>query len=495
MNEAEGHAICVLGEDGLSEDPFFGQNVLCVLLAGTQFNEWSHVKKLNLARLSQGEDNNRVGQSYEDDVEDADKAKQAIDGNMNTYTNTHSQSHYLAGNDDTTSTDFYVVLEAGYIVTEVKIYNRLDSFKSRFNSFKVYVSRGTDFLCEKELRQENVDESGLIQVKDIDVCIEETVDLVSSSIPEAGATSDLLRVGILLLEQTTVVRDDQEFTVPYPHMIGEFEVYGKPIVHTGDDRTSFNINVGELLPESFAQIHYIALIQDNDFDIYSGESSFSGIRFSDEGSSSGGEAFVVEQYTIAHPDPDQHSNFGSYRGRDGSIPDPGEAWTTAIDDAPERTDTWIVSGDETEDPKDFCFYTEVTTYGYNPNNPSHTNMNNFWKSLPDTKIFPGGATYFTPLDLSFYPLPSCDETNPPHVMQGPEFEFTPVRCIVHTEYSKTADEDTRIKPLLRCQGHCRHDDDCAGDLICYIRENTGEGDDVSFIFIIQILSNTYSKLN
>lgn len=482
VTEAEGHAICVLREGGLSEDPFFGQNVHCVLVAGTQFNAWSHVKKINLARLGLG-----VSQSYNENVGAANKAINAVDGNRNTYTNTKSQSHFPE--DGTVfTTDFHVVIQAGYLVTEVKIYNRLDSFKSRFDNFKVYVRIGTDgdFLCEKDLDQTNVDESGLIQVTDIDVCIEENGRL--SSIPIADAASNLLTVGISLLGQTTVMRDGEEVTVAYPHMIGEFEVYGKPIVHTGEGTTSFDIHVADLLPESDSHIQYIAFIQDNDFDIYSGESSFSNIAFEEDSSSGGGSnTLTIQHETVEVPDQNQHSDFGSYHADDERIPASGDSWDTQ--NTPERTDTWELQ-DETEDPKDFCYYNQIKTYGYNAHNPSHTNMNNFWKSLGTTNISPDRATYFNPTEFhedDNYP-PLCTGRLIPRVNEGPRFEFTSRKCNVDTIYSRSANDNSRTKPLLRCQGHCRHDDDCADGLYCYFRDFRNHADQPSGVSLFFIFS-------
>lgn len=189
-NEAEGHAICV--EDNLNEDPFAGKNVRCVLIGGSQYNEWTHVKRQNLALRG------TATQSRDVPNDTRGLASNAIDGNMNTFTNT--------GIPNNPKTDFSVEIQAGFTITEVKIYNRIDSFVDRFKKFKLYVKtmNGTE-LYSIDLEKSSIDASGLVHVKDIE--IEE------HEIP----ANEKLKVGIELNKEGS--------TTGYPHMIGEFQVY------------------------------------------------------------------------------------------------------------------------------------------------------------------------------------------------------------------------------------------------------------------------------
>ena len=187
-NEAEGHAICV--EDDLVEDPFAGKHVRCVLVGGTQYNEWSHVKRENLSL-------GRIATQSHDIPNDLrGLAPKAIDGNMNTYTNT--------GIPNNPKTDFFVVIQPGFTITEVKIYNRMDSFADRLNNFKIYVKTMSGLeIYSSNLDRSSVDASGLVHVNDI------SID--EDAIPDG----ETLKVGMELNKEGS--------STGYPHMIGEFE--------------------------------------------------------------------------------------------------------------------------------------------------------------------------------------------------------------------------------------------------------------------------------
>lgn len=342
-NEAEGHAICV--EDNLDEDPFAGKHVRCVLIAGTQYNEWSHVKKENLSI--------KVGrtafQSHNIPNDQRGLADKAIDGNMNTFTNT--------GIPNTPTTDFNVDVPVGFTVTEVKIYNRMDAFADRLNKFKIYVktSSGNE-IYSANLDKSAVDAFGLVHVNNI--MIDE------AKIPNG----DTLKVGIELAKEGSASG--------YPHMIGEFEVYGKPI---HNEETEFDVHVADLFPETNSKIKYIILIQDNDSNPFLGESVFSQVQLVDATISDTRAAITRPFQPGEDPDPASprsHVNFGSL-----SVPHAQSPWTQAKSEFPSREDGWDVAYDILEDPKDFCYFTEVQTTGYNAKNPKKTDLNDFWKNL------------------------------------------------------------------------------------------------------------------
>lgn len=342
-NEAEGHAICV--EDNLDEDPFAGKHVRCVLVAGTQYNQWSHVKRENLS-LALGR---TAFQSHNIPDDKRGVAEKAIDGNMNTFTNT--------GIPNTSTTNFYVDVPVGFTVTEVKIYNRMDSFADRLNKFKIYVQTSSG----KEIYSVNLDRSavdafGLVHVKDI------TID--EADIP----SEDTLKVGMELNKEGS--------TSGYPHMIGEFEVFGKPI---HNKETEFDIHVADLFPETDSKINYIILIQDNDSNPFLGESVFSQVRLVDTPGDNTRASIKrpFEPGEDPHPaSPRSHVNFGSL-----SVPHAQSPWTEAKSKFPSREDGWDVAYDVLEDPKDYCYFTEVQTAGYNAKNRKQTDLNDFWKDL------------------------------------------------------------------------------------------------------------------
>lgn len=355
-NEAEGHAICV--EDNLDEDPFAGKHVRCVLIAGTQYNEWSHVKRENLSL--------KVGitafQSHDIPGDKRGSADKAIDGNMNTFTNT--------GIPNSSTTNFHVDVPIGFTVTEVKIYNRIDSFADRLNKFKIYVQTSTgNEIYSANLDRSAVDAFGLVHVKGI--------LLDEADIPNG----DTLKVGMELMKENGASG--------YPHMIGEFEVFGKPI---HNQVTDFDIHVADLFPETDSKINYVILIQDNDSNPFLGESVFSQVRLVDAVSSNSRASITrpFESGEDPHPaSPRSHVNFGSL-----SVPHAQSPWTAAKSKFPLREDGWDVAYDVLEDPKDYCYFTEVQTSGYNAKNPKETNLNDFWKNLgtvvPNRVLADGG---------------------------------------------------------------------------------------------------------
>ncbi|GFH57847.1 hypothetical protein CTEN210_14323 [Chaetoceros tenuissimus] len=415
-NEAEGHAICV--ENDLVEDPFAGKNVRCVLIGGSQYNEWSHVKRDNLALRA------TATQSRDVPGDTRGLASNAVDGNMNTFTNTGS----IPNNP---KTDFFVEIKAGFTITEVKIYNRMDSFADRFKKFKVYVKTmsGAE-LYSVDLDKSSVDASGLVYVKDIELNEEE--------IP----ANEKLKVGIEL--------NNDGSSTGYPHMIGEFQVFGKP-VH--DRVTSFDIHVADLFPETNSMINYIALIQDNDENPYLGESVYSEVQLVNQARDLNATRPLQAGVDNNPASPRSHVNFGSL-----VVPDPLDPWTAAKSKFPTREDGWDILRDELEDPKDYCYFTEVQTSGYNSNNPKKTNLNDFWKNegivTPNRVKAEGGRN-------------DCREGK---VSFGPSFEFQPLKCDLTTVSPRKESEKLR-----RCQGHCESDDDCEEGLSCFRNQVVDNG--------------------
>lgn len=249
FDETEGHAICV--EDDLAEDPFVGKNVRCLMVAGTQYTEWKHVMKENIAyerTAVQNPDpaNNSLGQ-----------ASRAVDGNMNTFSNTGLPEE-TNGQLTPQMTEFYVELDPGFVVTEVKISNRMDSFTDRLKKYTLFVKKSdtTEMVVfTQDFEEKEPPEDGIIHFKNFII----DQDKLSAN--------DRLRVGISI--------NNQGSEEGFPHMIGEFIVRGKPLL--GETKT-FDFHVANLFPESNSQIQYIAFIQDNDDSPFFGQSTFSNIE-------------------------------------------------------------------------------------------------------------------------------------------------------------------------------------------------------------------------
>lgn len=251
FDETKGHAICV--EDDLLEDPFVGKNVRCLMVAGTQYTEWKHVMKENIAyerTAVQNPDpaNNSLGQ-----------ASRAVDGNMNTFSNTGlPQETNTTGSFDPQKTEFYVELDPGFVVTEVKITNRMDSFTDRLKKYTLFVKKNDaaeTVVFTQDFEEKESPDDGIIHFKNF------VID------QDKLSANDELLVGISL--------NNQGSYEGFPHMIGEFIVRGKPLL--GETKT-FDFRVANLFPESNSKINYIALIQDNDNSPFFGRSTFSNIE-------------------------------------------------------------------------------------------------------------------------------------------------------------------------------------------------------------------------
>ena len=135
--------------------------------------------------------------------------------------------------------------------------------------------------------------------------------------------------------------------------------------------------MADLFPETDSKIVYIALIQDNDENQFLGESTFSQIEIVDVSQTL--SSFRRPYQTGVDNDPASprsHVNFGSF-----DVPQAGVSWDATKSKYPQREDGWEILRDELEDPKDFCYYTEVKTTGYNSKNPKKTNLNDFWKNI------------------------------------------------------------------------------------------------------------------
>lgn len=124
------------------------------------------------------------------------------------------------------------------------------------------------------------------------------------------------------------------------------------------------------------------MIQDNDFEKYLGESTFSNVQLVDTNptspSTSISRPFQAERDNNP-ASPRSHVNFGSL-----DVPHAQSPWTAAKSLFPLREDGWDVAYDVLEDPKDYCYFTEIETSGFNANNPKETNLNDFWKNLSGT---------------------------------------------------------------------------------------------------------------
>lgn len=236
------------------------------MVAGRQYNNWSHVVRENIAFQRPAHHNFDLTSGSTLGL-----AEKAVDGNMNTYTNTG-----LPDNNEE-ETDFHVDIDPGFLVTEVKIYNRIDAFIERLKHFTIYVKNNDieeSVLFSKTFTEAPVD--GVIHLKEIEF----NIDLVS---PEG------LKCGMAINN----IGSESGF----PHMIGEFEVYGKPIP---SNVQTFDFHVGDLFPEFGSQISYIVLIQDNDERQFQGKSTFSNITVyeSDESEETYTRPMVGSQYSI-----------------------------------------------------------------------------------------------------------------------------------------------------------------------------------------------------
>lgn len=270
FDETEGHAICV--EDDLLEDPFVGKNVRCVMVAGTQYTEWKHVLKENIALY-------RTAHQDPDPASNSlGKASRAVDGNMNTYSNTGLPTKNPDNTFSPPDTEFYVEIVPGFVVTEVKISNRMDSFTDRLKSYSLFVKTNNSartILFTQNFVHNEPPEDGIIHFKNF-------------VIDQNLVTTDGLIVGI------SINNDGTE--KGYPHMIGEFIVYGKPLL--GSVQT-FDFHIANLFPESNSQVEYIALIQDNDDSPFIGNSAFSNIEIY-EGSDSVGVVNPLVSTVYSH---------------------------------------------------------------------------------------------------------------------------------------------------------------------------------------------------
>ena len=152
-----------------------------------------------------------------------------------------------------------------------------------------------------------------------------------------------------------------------------FNRFGKPI---HDSVTSFDIHVADLFPETNSVINYLVLIQDNDENPYLGESTFSQVQLVNVALTSNNATRPYQTGVDNDPaSPRSHVNFGYL-----VAPDPQDSWTVATSKFPTREDGWDILLDELEDPKDFCYFSEIETSGYHAKNPKQTSLNDFWKS-------------------------------------------------------------------------------------------------------------------
>ena len=232
-NEAEGHGICV--EDDLNEDPFDGAHVRCVLVAGSQFTVWNHVKRANLA-LDQPTSQSGSGPRH---------AGLAVDGNTNSFTDTGAEIDPW----------WQVQIASDLRITDIIIYNRFDLLTERLDDFSVFIL--TNDGNENIIYEQNY----LDQASEIFHISH--IELDESQIVEAG-----LQVKIQL----------NTHGVAFPHMLGEVKVYGKPVKHKS---VTIDVSVADLFFGPDPNIRYIAFIQDNDNDPLVGESSFSNIKVYD----------------------------------------------------------------------------------------------------------------------------------------------------------------------------------------------------------------------
>ena len=216
----------------------------CIMVAGRQYSQWNHVIRKNIALLRPAHHNFDL--SSGSTVSLADKA---VDGNMNTFTNTG-----LPDNNEA-ETDFHIEIEAGYLITEVKIFNRVDAFVERLKHFTIYVKNNDveqSVLFSRTFTE--IPPNGVVHLNDIDI-------------NEEFVSSEGLKVGMSI--------NNIGSELGFPHMIGEFQVFGKPM-HDVDK--SFDFHIGDLFPEIGSQISYVVLLQDNDARQFQGRSKFSNIE-------------------------------------------------------------------------------------------------------------------------------------------------------------------------------------------------------------------------
>ena len=345
--QVEGHAICV--DNDLDHDPFVGKDLRCILLAGTQFTQWRHVYRKNLAL-----DRTAFQNADLSNGSSLGAAQRGNDGNLNTFTNTGLPDDDSNGN--VVDTDFWVQIEYGWVVEEVIIHNRMDSYVERFNDYTVYIRKldGT-ILDQKRLKE--IAESGIVRVSGFR-------DYESDMTP-----NEEIQVGIKLHNTDTS---------KYPHMIGEFVVYGRPIIGRA---TSFTINLSDLFPDPGSDsIQYVALIQDNDGSPSQGQSTFSAIQIQDVAQPPS-RGTVMDQENDSNPEvPHEHVDFGNLVAPDLDSDGTTNSWSDINAHFPSRNDGWKVVSDVTKDPKDNCYYSKFFSYGYNSNNRKETVYHNYLKS-------------------------------------------------------------------------------------------------------------------
>lgn len=342
----EGHAICV--DNDLDHDPFVGKDLRCILLAGTQFTQWRHVYRKNLALDGTAFQNADLSSGS------LGAAQNGNDGNLNTFTNTG-----LPGNDSNgniVDTDFWVQIEYGWVVEEVIIHNRMDSYVKRFNDYTVYI-RKVDGTTLAEKRFKKISESGIVRVSGFK-------DYESEMTPNED-----IQVGIKLHNTETS---------KYPHMIGEILVYGRPLIGRA---MSFTINLSDLFPDPDSDsIRYVALIQDNDGSPSQGQSTFSAIQIQD-GAQPPSRGTALGQENDFDPEvPHEHVDFGNLVAPDLDSDSTTNSWSDINAHFPSRNDGWKVVSDVTKDPKDDCYYSKFFSYGYNSNNRKETIYHNYLKS-------------------------------------------------------------------------------------------------------------------
>ena len=345
--QVEGHAICV--DNDLDHDPFVGKDLRCILLAGTQFTQWRHVYRKNLALEGTAFQNADLSSGSS-----LGAAGRGNDGNLNTFTNTGLPDNDSNGN--VVDTDFWVQIEYGWVVEEVIIHNRMDSYVERFNDYTVYI-RKLDGTTLVEKRFKTIAESGIVRVSGFrDYESEMTLN-------------EHIQVGIKL-HNTDTSR--------YPHMVGEILVHGRPIIGRA---TSFTINLSDLFPDPDSDsIRYVALIQDNDGSPSQGQSTFSGILIQN-GAEPPSKGTALGQENDSDPEvPHEHVDFGNLVAPDLDSDGTTEKWSDVNAHFPSRSDGWKVVSEVTKDPKDDCYYSKFFSYGYNSKNLKETVYHNYLKS-------------------------------------------------------------------------------------------------------------------
>jgi len=245
IQEAEGHAICL--DRDVNEDTFGGARVRCLMVGGTQFAKWDHVKKINLITSWNG-----VASQSSTQFGLVSPASNAVDGNTDREWIYSSLNSIATTNKEDAPWWEYEFKDNDDVLT--------------FNILQIILYHGECPECEDVLTDFTVQvyDDGEVPVWSVTPRNDKSTDIISIPVGIVGSK----------------VRITLNGSDPRILSLAEVQIVGTP--NTGLAQSSvIDVSVSDLFPESDTEILYIGFIQDNDSDPLSGESAFEAIRLYD----------------------------------------------------------------------------------------------------------------------------------------------------------------------------------------------------------------------